>query len=289
VRAQSCCAAPAPVTPARLAANENVLVGAQLRGSVAFGSYDRTGSYLRAPAGSSEQDFEQDLFVAARVAGRGQVALVLPFVETRRVTAARGGQGDLGGGVGDVNVSARYDFLYQNRFRYVPGIALLAGATMPTGRAPERTDLARHPLAADATGIGAVQLHLALALEKGFGPVLVSATALVAQRVPRRVEDVEEQLAAQWTALVSASYGFENGAALALAGSFWAEGDATVDGAAVPDSGRRLFTITASAVLPLARGVRMHGGLFFTPPASQLGRNQSAVAGASLTSVLAWR
>src|SRR5581483_5916429 len=126
------------------------------------------------------------------------------------------------------------------RWRYVPGIALLAGATMPTGRAPESADLARHPLAADATGIGAVQLHLALALEKSFGPVLVSATGLVAQRLPRTANDVEEQLAPQWTALASASYGFESGAALALAASFWAEGDALVDGTRAPDSGRRL-------------------------------------------------
>src|SRR6201999_23593 len=103
-----------------------------------------------------------------------------PIIETWRETTLDGGH--LGGGIGDVNLSARYDFVVAGESLYVPGVALLAGVTAPTGRASES---ARARLAVDATGIGAWQANVALALEQTFGPWLLNATAIVAKRTPR--------------------------------------------------------------------------------------------------------
>ena len=123
------------------------------------GSYDTGGRFHGSPAGATEFDFEEDLFGAVRVLRRGQVALLAPFVETQRQTRVDGGH--LGAGVGDINASFRYDFFLAGESRYVPGVALLGGVTLPTGRAPES---ATAPLAVDATGIGAWQANVALKL-----------------------------------------------------------------------------------------------------------------------------
>src|SRR4051812_19694827 len=143
--AQACCAGSGAVTPGRLAVHEDALVGLQARAAHAFGSFDSGGHYSTPPPGSAEQDFEQDVIGALRmpVLDRAQLAVLVPLVETRRTSR---GAAEVGGGIGDVNASARYDFLYAGQNQYVPGIGALIGITFPTGRAPES---ATQPLATD--------------------------------------------------------------------------------------------------------------------------------------------
>ena len=152
--AQACCAGGSAVTPGRLEVHEDALVGVQLKASSMIGSYDTGGAFAVPGAGEAEQDFEEDLIGAVRVLRRGQVALLVPFAETRRADSLDGGQ--IGGGVGDINVSARYDFVVAGESRSVPGIALLGGITFPTGKPTEQ---ATPPLQVDATGIGAYQAN----------------------------------------------------------------------------------------------------------------------------------
>lgn len=277
--AQACCAAASAVTPARLTMHERGLVGLELRTQGVIGSFGPYGAYAPIPSGSSELDVSASLFVAARLAPRVQLAGLVPWQETRRVTP---GKSELGGGFGDANLGARVEVLHEFEHRYVPGIALLVGTTIPTGRAPE---LARGPLATDATGIGAVQLHAAVALEKRLGHWLVGATGLVAQRLTRLAGPVETTLGTQLTGLVNASYFFPNLAALAASASYSVEGDATIDEELRPDSGRRSLQLTASGVVPVTKRVRFQGSLFITPPIDQVGRNQNAVAGGSVAAI----
>src|SRR5580704_17696472 len=108
-RAQACCAGTSAVTPARLALHEDALVGVDVRATDAYGSFDPTGTFVSTPSGSSETDFEEDAFAAIAVLPRAQAALLVPIVETRRTAP---GDAELGGGIGDVNASVRYDFVY---------------------------------------------------------------------------------------------------------------------------------------------------------------------------------
>ncbi len=282
--AQSCCAGASAVTPGRLGLHETFLIGLQLRGATVFGSWDKAGRYAAAEPGAHEHDFEQDLFASVRFLRRGQIALLVPLVETMRLVP-RAPSSELGGGFGDANVSLRYDAIEARQFRYAPGVAVLAGATLPTGVAPEA---AEKPLATDATGIGAVQLHAAVALEKGFGPVLVSLTGLVAKRLPRSVGDVRETLGTQWTVLASCALSLPKDAAVALSGSYSAAGNTVDDGVDQPDTGRRLAQIALSGVLPLSDRVRLQASAFANPPAPQAGQNQLASAGATLASLFTW-
>ena len=171
------------------------------------------------------------------------MALLVP-IATRRTGCvhSRRTAECFGGGVGDVNASVRWDFVVAGESQWVPGIALLAGVSFPSGKAPEQ---ATPPLAVDATGLGAFQGTAALALEQTFGPWLVNATAMVAERAPHG----GEQLGAQVTLLGAGAYTFANDMALALSASYAFEGGATAsDGSTIPMSSRRLTVLTPPAL-----------------------------------------
>ena len=285
--AQACCAGTGAVTPGRLALHEVALVGVQLKGAAELGSFDARGQYEKAPVGASELNLEQDLFGAIRFLDRAQLALLVPFVETRRTNRAAS---EFGGGLGDLNLSLRYDFTLAGASRSVPGIAALSGITFPTGTPPDAEDL--RPLATDATGIGAFQGSLGLAVEQVFGAWLVSATGLVAVRSARNVTTggvtVHERLAPQWTALGAVAYVLPSEAAIALSISYATEGNAVIDGAEAAGSGRRMTTGTLGGLLPLSDSWRLQGALFANPPFSDTSRNQTGFCGLSFTVVHSW-
>jgi hypothetical protein len=279
-RAQACCAGSGAVTPGRLAVYESALVGTQIKVGSIVGHFSQGGDFIASPAGAHDLEFEQDLFGALRVADRAQVALLVPFVETWRSSA---GQSETGGGVGDVNASFRYDFTLAGASLSIPGMSALAGITLPTGKPPEEPS---------ATGTGAYQFNLGLAVEQTFGPWLVNATGVVAQRTARTVgfgtSTIHQRLAPQWTALAACAYTFPSDIAVALSFSYAMEGNATIDGVEASGTARRLATVTLSGVLPLNDAWRLQGGFFDDLPISQAGVGLSASAGLTITLVRSW-
>ena len=281
-RGQACCAGTSAVTPGRLELHEDALVGLQARASTVLGQYDylHQGRFVPSPSGDLEYDFEQDLFGAVRFLRRGQAALLVPLDETMRATPQDGSH--VGAGIGDINLSGRYDAVLAGQYEYVPGVAFLAGITLPTGTP---TESATAPLAVDATGTGLVQGTLALALEQTFGPWLVNATGSITGFSSR----FGTTLAPQGTLLLAGAYTFPNDAALALAASYAFQRDATgSDGKPVPSSSTRLATITLSALYPFASGWRLLGGLSLDPPIDALGYNKPAHAGLFITVIRSW-
>jgi hypothetical protein len=282
-RGQACCAGSSAFSPGRLAMHEDYLVGAAARGAYAFGSFDGRGHYATNPRGSSEVDLEQDVLGAVRVLGDGQVAVLVPFVQTYRQAQSTGSE--IGGGIGDVNLAVRWDFLVAGQSTTLPGIGLLAGLTFPTGRPPEEADT---PLATSATGIGAFQANAGLAIEQAFGAWLVNVTGIVAKRTPREVQGFRSTLGTQWTFLGALAYAFPNEASLAGVVSYSIEGDATVGGHDVPDSGRRLLRTSVAAAYPLTDRLRLQASVFFDPPLVYVGQNQLTTIGASLGAIVTW-
>ncbi len=278
-RAQACCAGGSAITPGRLQLHEDALVGVQTKAATVIGTYDPSGRFLGSPAGTTEGDFEEDLFGAIRLLRRGQVALLVPFVETQRQDPTDGGR--FGGGVGDVNLSARYDFVIAGESRYVPGVAVLAGVTFPTGVAPEQ---ATPPLGVNVTGTGAFQGNAGIALEQTFGPWLVNATGLLAYRSAR----FGEQLAPQGTLLAAAAYTLPDDVAIALSASYAFEGDATFSVPTNVSSSKRLTVVTLSGFWPVTDAWRVLGGIYLDPPVDHLGSNQNAAGGLTLTVIRSW-
>jgi hypothetical protein len=279
-RAQACCAGSGAVTPARLAIHEDALFGTTVRVGGVLGNYAPDGTYGAQPANTREVDVEEDLVGAARVTKRGQIAVLVPLIETFRAYPSQSAHS---GGVGDINLGARYDFALAGEHRFVPGVALLAGATFPSGRPPEAST---QPLAVDATGIGAFQGNAGLALEQVWGAWLVNVSGIVAQRATRHVQGVAETLGTQLTGIGAVAYTLPSEAALGVVASYTAEGDATINGVSDPNSHKRALTLSAVALYPITDAVRVQGSLFVTPPASGFGANQPASAGATFTVLL---
>jgi hypothetical protein len=286
-RAQACCAGSGVLTPGRLTLHEDALVGTQLHASTVLGIYDPGGNYAGQASGSREYDFEEDLFGAVRFLRRGQVALLVPFDQTwRREPNGATSTSVFGGGIGDVNLSARYDFILAGASRIVPGIAFLAGLTAPTGRPPSSPNAG--PFAVDATGTGTWQGNFGLALEQTFGHWLVDATELLAWRAPFTEQGIDEALAPQWITLIGGGYVFPNEAAVALFGSYTLEGSPSVNGVLQPNSGRRSLSVSVSGAYPLRDNLRLQASLFSNPPISGFGAGQTATAGFTFTLVWSW-
>ena len=279
-RGQACCAGSSALTPARLGIHDDAAVGAIVRGTGMVGSFDARGAYLGSPAGTAELNGEIDLVGTLRVLPDGQLTALVPFSATwRQVT----GLTELGGGIGDVNLSGRYDFTHAGQSTVVPGIAALLGVTFPTGRAP---DYASKPLATDATGIGAFQLTGGVALEQSFGHFLLNLTALVAWRTPRSVRGVNETLGVQFQGLLGVGYVFDSEASLAVSVGQVGELNAVLNGKVAPNSGRGLATVSVSGALPLGESWRLQGGLTYNPPV--LGWNQTSGLGFTISLLRTW-
>ena len=280
--AQACCAGSGTATPARLAMHEQALAGLTLRGAAVTGSYDPAGHYTKNPSGASELDLEQDLFATLRVRRRGQIAAFVPLVETRRTG---GKTTDFGGGIGDVNLGARYDLVNTGEHLGAPGVALLAGLTLPTGTPPERASGA---LAADATGTGAFQMNSGVAFEQTIDDWIFSATTLVAFRTARDARGVREHLGLQITELAAAAYSFSAEEAAGVLLSYTIEDEAVVAGRIAQGTARRTATISLLGVLGIADGFRLQGAIAFDPPISGFGKNLPATTGISVTTIRAF-
>ena len=279
---QACCAGASTLSPARLTSIEDAAVGLQLSAAVNTGSFDPAGHYSNNPSGASEQDFMESAFGTVKFADRAQVTLLVPFDETHRSIV---GANEAGGGVGDVNLSVRYDFLLAKEVRYWPGVAVLAGGTAPTGRTVENSgDL----LGTNATGLGAWQGTLGLALEQSYGPILVNLTGLLTDRTSRDVFGVHETLGLQFTGLAAVGYAFHFNAGLAFIVQTSIEQDPVLDGVTQQGAGRQSTAIGLAGGGPLWEDWRFQGSLTDALQISNLGQGQPVGITATLALLHSW-
>jgi hypothetical protein len=276
-RAQACCAGASALGTGRLAPHEDALAGVALRTIFFHGSMRRDGTFAGAPTGTTEIGFEQSVVGTFRVLRHGQLSAILPFVETYRSVP---GRSDLGGGIGDVQLAARYDFLEPGASPVWPGIALSWSLTLPTGVA---TESAKSPLATDATGTGAVAASGQLLLERSFGDAFVQAAGGAEWRSPREVAGLHTQRGPAFSALGAAGYSFDNGVVAALTVAYRAELDARLEGARVPDSGRELLRAGLSTGYSLSDDWRIQGSVLCDVPAAPFSRNEPMGASLSFT------
>jgi hypothetical protein len=281
--AQACCAGGALVNPVRLSPPEDYAVGLQTRVRGQLGSFGADGSYATS---SVEQDLEQDLAASFRLGRRAQVAALLPYLETHRIES---GVGVWGSGIGDLALTARYDIRLASEMLYWPGVAVLAGVVLPTGKAAGD---GTNPASTDATGTGTTSASLGVGFEKAHGPLYgVLNTFLTYSASQAVVTTLGEQTTSyplQLTATAVGGYVFENEAAVALSINFLERGDTTLNGTTQPGSGLRLTTVGATGLLPLGDDWRVLASVFADVPLSSFGRNEQAGAGVTATLVRSW-
>jgi hypothetical protein len=280
--AQACCVAPSTTGVGRLASYESVLGGVEARGAAMYGSFAPDGRLSGKSAGSHDVVLEQSLFATGRFLSRGQATLAVPFVETLRGSA---GATSAGGGLGDIRLSARWDLVYAEQARPLPGVALIGGGSMPTGVAPES---ATNTLATDATGLGTTQGWAGAAFEEANGPWMLVASGLVSMRAERRVADHTASLPPRITAGLVGGHAWHSGFVLSLGASYSVEGPASLDGQRIPDTSRRALQLVLAVQAPLPNGARLVVSTFAHPPIAEVTAGETATTGVSLALVVPW-
>jgi hypothetical protein len=281
-RAQACCVGTGLVTPARLRIFEERAVGIQTRARSVLGAFGEGGSFAASGAGTRELSFQQDLFGAMRFGRRFQAALLIPFVTTNRQAANLSGWGS---GVGDVATNVRYDAILAGERGPWPGIALLAGLAVPTGRPP---DEATDPLATSATGTGSVEGNIGLGLELVRGHAFVAASGWLAQRSGRTVGGVEQSFALRTTALLATGYTFSSEATVGAFAHAVRQGEARDQMGPIAGSGVALVTAGLATSIPFWDAWRLQASAFTDLPISGLGRNQNVGVGATAALLRFW-
>lgn len=284
-QAQACCAGGTVLTPARLAIHEDWALGGQVRARSNPGSFTSAGEYRT--SGAEEQVLEQDVAGSVRLLERAQVGILVPVIETHR---RAGGVDDWGGGLGDVSVSARYDVLLPTETLDWPGVTVLGGATLPTGRPPEK---ATHLLAADATGEGTFDASLGLGFDKAFGQTYVALDGWLTHRFAHKVTvpgapSVDEAFGLRATFLVVVSYVFANECAIGVQVSAMNERKATINGEVDATTGLRMTTVGVAGVIPIHDDWRVQGSLFSDVMLSSFGKNEPAGHGLTAALVKVW-
>ncbi|MFO7157133.1 MAG: hypothetical protein DIU72_011020 [Pseudomonadota bacterium] len=267
--AQACCAGAAAGQLGRLALHEEALVGLDLRAERTLGSFDDDGAYR--PYGSDVFLFQQSLLGTLRLGERAQVGTVLPLVQNYASTRRESG---FGGGVGDVQFAARYDFSFAGQSLHTPGLAALGGVSLPTGRALEETT---HPLGVDATGRGGARAWGGLAVEQSYGIAFVQVQGLLVHDLRRSAAGRE--YGGKWGMDASLLLGASLPSELTLA--LFARHETQLE------ASRRLWRFGASAGYPL-RDWRLQAGLFVDPPVDGLGRNENLRLGLHFAVMRIW-
>lgn len=268
-RAQSCCAG-AAVGTGRLLLHEEYLVGIDVRGTNTLGSFANDARYRQSAA--TQLQLEEGLFGSIRFLEKAQASLRIPFVQNLYETTARS---ELSGGIGDVQLSGRYDFLMAGESLSMPGMALIAGVITPTGRPVEQS---KRLLGTDTTGTGAYQLSLGFGVEQTFDRIFVGSTTQLTYRLPRQVRDSEVPGSIQLSELLAVGWIFENEAVLVFSGLFTIE----------PEAPKRMLRLSLSFGLPIDDEWRMQGGLFSDLPIRHIGQNQSVGAGFHFAMMRSW-
>lgn len=147
--AQSCCAASQTAGPVRLSLSETAALGVSLDARVYTGRF--AGPEYRRLTNPS-REFRQTLFGAMRLGESWQVGATLPLIENHRRTL---NDAEWGAGLGDLALQARYEFVATGMSMRLPGLAIAATATLPTGRSPAQSlERGQSRLLSDVSGTG---------------------------------------------------------------------------------------------------------------------------------------
>jgi hypothetical protein len=277
-RAQACCVGASGLTPGWLANHEQWLVGAQLRVSETHGTYPTRGEFYEARP-YRDTRIEPSLYATARIVSRGQVSVFAPLVTNRRRLGERV---ETRTAPGDVSLVGRYDFIRPGESRF-PGIALLAGVIVPTGKPSDR---GTGFLGADVTGIGTWEGNAGVSLEQVYGKVVLHGTALFGLRAARHVNDKTETLGPRALFLLAGGYVFDGDVAILGTATHTSDGDSKLDGSVTPGTGFRVTQLALLVVVPLSDTLRLRTSVFTDVP--PLGNNRPALGGTSISLLKSW-
>ncbi len=281
--AQACCSGGQAVTPIRLGDLERAAAGLVWKTSGGLGSVDAGGKWQAATTGTRDVNIEQDLLAALRLSKRVQLALTVPWLETARQVPNV--PWALGHGLGDLDLAARVDMTRLDDARPWPAFAVVAGVTMPTGRA---ADEAKARLATDVTGTGTWQVRVATVLERQWHPWLLQVAGAMTWAAPHTVGELHthQGLSGTLTAAVVRELPLDLFGSLAV--TWLGAGASTVNAQTLVNSERSQWSTGATLLWQATAKWRVHGGLTAQVPLPGVSQNATVTVGGVLGAVFVW-
>lgn len=157
-QASPCCMSATAFGMGRLLLGEDFALGLRTSLAPTLGAWDSGGRW-RAYETYDELEWRSELWGLVGIGDRFSLSARVPVLVLARSTGA---EGDLGGGIGDVALGARYELTSVGEYGAWPALAVTLGVAAPTGRA---TEDARTALGVDVTGRGAWVLSAGLGAE----------------------------------------------------------------------------------------------------------------------------
>ena len=198
-----------------------------------MGTWDSTGTYT--PYGDYvEEEVRAELWAMGALSRRTALFGRVPVSLMHREAGALS---DTGGGLADISLGVRHEFLQIGEVLELPAIALTAAVLAPTGRAP---DAATQPLGADTTGRGAFALSAGLSFEITRLPWFVRLDLGAVVPLPFTREDTGkiQRFGPEVDVAVSGGLEVGRGVVISLVAPIAWHAPLTIDGDEIPDSER---------------------------------------------------
>jgi hypothetical protein len=167
-----------------------------------------------------------------------------------------------------------------------PALTILAGLTVPTGRA---ADQAHNALGTDAAGTGSYQGNVGLEVERLFRQWFITFDGWVSLRSSRASPGGRQSFAPRLTALLAGGYVFEDRLALGAFGTLVDEGNGHDSAPGAGDlAGPRYATCGLAGAIPLDESWRLQATASLDLPLGGWGRNQPTTFGGSTSLARVW-
>ncbi|MDI1443301.1 hypothetical protein [Polyangium sp. 6x1] len=260
----------------RLGPFERGAIGLSFRFSDRFGSHGHAGGFTLAPAGTLDAEGRAELGGLFAPIPRLQLGLVAPVL--LNIRGSRDDTAVVGGGFGDLSLSARFDIVSLTTTSAWPAIALTTGVSLPTGRSAAA---AKDPLATDATGLGAAEVRPGVFVEKNWdnraSAVFSASIGLRTPMTGARGERIGLGPRARFVA--AAGPVFSSGWSLSAGLVHERESAPSIAGVVTPDADRRRTAALLFAGYDLSERFTALASLEVDLPVPSLGKNEpSAVA-----------
>lgn len=262
----------------RLGPGETAALSVSARVADRVGSYDPEGRFFTIPSRSFDGDARVDLSALFAPTSRLQVAVTAPVVLNFKQLGA---ERDVGGGLGDLTISGRFDVFPVSTARFWPAMAITTSALLPTGRSAKD---AHQLLAADATGLGVAEIRPGVFLEQSFGG---KVSAIVSASVGFRSEANEPPapriaLQPRWRVVAAVGPVFHSGLSLSFGGIFEYEGAPKIQGMVTPDAQRHRTAFLGFVGYDLSTRFTVLGSVEIDLPMRYFGKNEAALAAFSI-------
>lgn len=276
--AAPCCVSATSFGVGRLLMWEDFAGGLQVSYARVLGEWDQNSRLRPNPEGYSEGVSIAQPWAIVRLAERAELQGWAPIIINDRWS---NGVHQIAGGLGDVGVAGRYQWVSIGEFEGLPSFATTLGVVGPTGRRVEQTS---PPLFAGTTGRGCWGAFLAAETEYAYMPWFVRLEGAVTLFAPFTRPDTRQRQRYGPLATSSLSAGRELVpdrlvTAVALTGE-WQQ-KIILNDAPVPQSQAHLYSIAASLSWRTSPHVTLIWNLSNSVWPDGFGRNRDARIGST--------